>query len=152
MQTPAATANSSPTAGVAPGSPVPVVCVVIAENRHDPQRNKQVCEAHRLADGKQLPLAKQGLRAVAERQQRAAEQDEANRVVHAQPVGAPPRDVAGFRAEPVAQRQQKKRATPARSGQYSRWRRKTRIRPETAVRYGRCRYPAVRQAAIAPRR
>lgn len=41
-------------------------------------------------------------------QQRAAEQDEANRVVHAQPVGAPPRDVAGFRAEPVAQRQQKK--------------------------------------------
>ena len=54
---------------------VPAVCVVIAENRHDPQRNKQVREAHRLADGKQLPLAKQGLRAVAERQQRAAEQD-----------------------------------------------------------------------------
>ena len=40
--------------------------------------------------------------------QRAAEQDEATRVVHAQPVGAPPRDVAGFCDKPAAQRQQKK--------------------------------------------
>lgn len=86
----------------------PAIQVIVAKNRQDPQGDKQIDQPHRFTDGKQLALAQSVLRAVAERKQRAAEQHEADRVVHAQPVGAPARNVAGFCTEPVAQRQQKK--------------------------------------------